>query len=215
MSACPSARGAARPVICPSAGTLQIPGASRAAKDPGASGEPAWSRSILAPLRFPARRLPHGRGSGGGMGPTASGAGGRTGFHWEGLAWWWAYAGDPPLCRAAGCCPPPALLLRPRLPRHPCHQPPPRHAPEKTASPQAESRSNGAGAHPRDPLSPHGGAGAHPQDPLPPHGAPGLRPQLSGAGGAAVSAGRAAIGSGARPGERRHARGSTGERVYL
>lgn len=53
LSACPSARGANRPVICPSACTLQIPITSRAAKAPGASREPVRSRSILCPAPVP------------------------------------------------------------------------------------------------------------------------------------------------------------------
>lgn len=101
LSACPSARGANRPVICPSACTLQIPITSQAAKALGASREPVRSRSILCPAPVP------GQGSSGGMGPTASGAGGRTGFHWEGLGWGLIYAGNPPLFTAAGFCPPP------------------------------------------------------------------------------------------------------------
>lgn len=55
MSACPSAGGADRPLICPSACALQIPVTSRAAKAPGAGGEGAGASS--APLCFPAQRL--------------------------------------------------------------------------------------------------------------------------------------------------------------
>lgn len=53
LSACPSARGADRPVICPSAYTLQIPIASPSAKAPGACGESTRSPSILCPAPVP------------------------------------------------------------------------------------------------------------------------------------------------------------------
>lgn len=53
LSACPSARGEDRPVICPSACTLQIPIASPSAGAPGTRGESTQSPSILCPAPAP------------------------------------------------------------------------------------------------------------------------------------------------------------------